>query len=805
VRAETSQLAAVPQWEVSSLGANFTWTLVGNAVYSGGQWATLVLLAKLTRAELVGQYALGLAIVLPVLMFTGLQLRSVVTTDVREQVHFRDYLGFRLLSAGLALMIIFAIALASGYRWQLRAVILMVGLAQAVEAISDIYYARLQLKQRLDRVSKSMITRTVLSALGLTVGVYFGHSLLWGIAGIVLARAMVLVSYDIRRHTHDLNPQSNGFSRDDVLKPRWVLGIQRELLWLGLPLGIITVLLSLSSSIPRYFIEHALGERALGIFSAIGFMFAAGFMAIVSLGQSAFTRLATSYTAGNLREFRSVLVKLLAVGATLGVCGIIVARVAGREILTILFRPEYAEHTDLFVTIMVAAAIQYLAALMGSAATAARFFKPQIPLLASVVVAAGIVSYWLIPRYGLLGAGFALVVTSVILLSGETILLWWVLRELRRKSDVQIQHKAKAPEWGAGPVLTQTLRSVAFLIRNIPLNRSKYHFVEWARMLNVRPSFTFYSRQLATRWSSAGFPDLLTRHMLFEGVYQHDVLLTLRNLVHPGDCVVDVGGHHGLMALVAAKAAGPQGLVVSFEPNPTARRIFLENCKLNGVPNIRLEPLALSDSIGHAKFYIQKGAVSWNSSFFDNFASQHGRDEIEQIEVNMTTLDAYATEQALKPAFIKIDAEGSEFLILRGAMKTIQKHNPFISMEFNPESARTANTSVEEMRKVLENAGYRLVVLRRLRTGCYRFDRQEPFQPDKHCADELCNVLCIPSRLCRAWRHGREFQPLDPVSGHGVLSAGAYQVIPEICGGKPMHLGLRKPARSTLAYSTERQ
>ena len=79
-----------------------------------------------------------------------------------------------------------------------------------------------------------------------------------------------------------------------------------------------------------------------------------------------------------------------------------------------------------------------------------------------------------------------------------------------------------------------------------------------------------------------------------------------------------------------------------------------------------------------------------------------------------------------------------------------------------------------------------------------RLLRQEPFQPDKHCADELCNVLCIPSRLCQAWRHGREFQPLDPVSGHAVLSAEAYQVIPEIRGGKPMHWGLRKPARSSF-------
>jgi O-antigen/teichoic acid export membrane protein len=429
------QLNAIPQREASSLGENFTWTLVGNAVYSGGQWATLVLLAKLTPPELVGQYALGLAIVLPLLTLTSLQLRWVVTTDVQEQIHFGDYLCFRLLSTALALVIIFAIPLLLGYRWQLRGVILMVGLAQATEAISDIYYARLQLKERLDRVSKSMITRTALSALGLTVGVYFGHSLLWGLTGLVLARAIVLLSYDIRGRTHDLDPQSEGFSQDDVLKPRWDLRVQRELLRLGLPLGIIAVLVSLSSSIPRYFIKHALGERALGIFSAIAFMFAAGSMAILSLGQSAFTRLASSYAAGNLVEFRSVLGKLLAIGATFGMCGIIVARVAGREILTVLFRPEYAEHTDLLVTIMVAGAIQYLAALMASAATAARFFKPQIPLLAAVVVASGILSYWLIPSYGLLGAGLAIVASSIVLLAGEMILLSWVLSDLHPESE----------------------------------------------------------------------------------------------------------------------------------------------------------------------------------------------------------------------------------------------------------------------------------------------------------------------------------------------------------------------------------
>jgi O-antigen/teichoic acid export membrane protein len=150
-------------------------------------------------------------------------------------------------------------------------------------------------------------------------------------------------------------------------------------------------------------------------------------MAIVSLGQSAFTRLANTYATRNLAEFRSILGKLLAIGAAFGIGGIIVAKVAGREILTILFRPEYAEHTDLLLIVMVAAAIQYLAAPIGYAATAARFFKPQIPLLATVGATASIANYSLIRSYGLLGAGWAFVVTSIVLLTGEIILLWFVL------------------------------------------------------------------------------------------------------------------------------------------------------------------------------------------------------------------------------------------------------------------------------------------------------------------------------------------------------------------------------------------
>ena len=108
--------------------------------------------------------------------------------------------------------------------------------------------------------------------------------------------------------------------------------------------------------------------------------------------------------------------------------------------------------------------------------------------------------------------------------------------------------------------------------------------------------FDFYCRRPRLRWSASAFPDLLTRSMLFRGTYDEDVLVALENLIHPGDVVFDVGGHHGLMTVVAARAAGPDGLVVTFEPNPHAREQILRNAALNDVRNIVLEEIALSDT-----------------------------------------------------------------------------------------------------------------------------------------------------------------------------------------------------------------
>ena len=420
---EVQSVFAVPQSKRPSLCADFSWTFVGNAIYAAGQFAMLMLLAKLLPPELVGQYALGLAIVYPVMMLTNLQLRAVMTSSVRQQAQFGHYLSLRLLTTSLALAIIFAITQVLGYGWEMTAVAMIVGIGYAIETISDVYYARLQLRDRMAEISKSLIARAVLSVLGLAVTTYLSGNLLWGLASVVVARAMVLFGYDICERTHGLGENGERLSRGERLAPRFELSVQRKLLWLSLPLGVVVLLTSLNSNVPSYFIKHTLGERDLGIFAGIGFVISVGNMAVVALGQSAFTRLARSYASGNLVAFSSLLAKLLGFGATLGVCGMVLSKLAGREILSILFRPEYAERADLLPWIMAAGGVLFMAQFLGFGMTAAGYYHSQVILNLLANLSLFGACYWLVARQGLLGATFAMLIAASVQLVGSALVL----------------------------------------------------------------------------------------------------------------------------------------------------------------------------------------------------------------------------------------------------------------------------------------------------------------------------------------------------------------------------------------------
>jgi len=386
-----------------SLKANFAWTFVGNIVYAACQWGMTVALAKSGSPEMVGQFALGLAITAPIILFAGLALRAVQATDARRIYQFGDYLGLRLATTFFAIVVIAGIAWRRNYNEETRWTILLIGLAKAFEAVSDIFYGLFQQRERMDLIAKSMMIKGPLSLVALTVTVLLIHRVWAGAAALAVVWLVVLVLYDIPNGVQIL-----GVNWRAEIGPNWHLLTLLQLTRLAFPLGLTLMFISLNTNIPRYFIEHHWGQRELGFFAAVAYLMVAGNTVVNALGQSASPRLARYYVLGDKKQFSYLLLRLTGIGLALGVAGILVSLAVGQEILTLLYRPEYAQFNHVLVWVMAAAALSYVASFLGYAMTAAHYFAIQPVIFGVVALTNALFCIILVPAYGLPGAAWAM-------------------------------------------------------------------------------------------------------------------------------------------------------------------------------------------------------------------------------------------------------------------------------------------------------------------------------------------------------------------------------------------------------------
>lgn len=420
-----------------TLRMNFIWTLTGNVIYTACQWGILVVLAKLGTSQMVGEFALALAITAPIIIGTGLSLRSVQATDAASEYRFGDYLLLRLLTTAFAGLLIAGTVYFSRYPWHAAAVIMAVGLAKGVESVSEIFYGVLQQHERMDRIALSMIIKGLLS-LGVVVGAtYLFGDLLPGACSLAAVWTLILLFYDIpsgasvlyvSKEVGSIGRLSAGADLPRRLQLRWRPRALVMLTLLALPVGIVMALISFNANIPRYFIEHHLGTRELGIFAALAYPLAAGTTVIGALGQSATPRLARHYADGDYRAFVSLIRRLLGFGLVVGVAGVLLIWLAGQPLLTLLYRPEYSSHAETFLWLGIAAGIGYVGSLMGFGMTAARHLRSQLPifLVATVVTAAGCAV--LVPWHQLVGAAGAMILSAICQTAGSAAVIVRALR-----------------------------------------------------------------------------------------------------------------------------------------------------------------------------------------------------------------------------------------------------------------------------------------------------------------------------------------------------------------------------------------
>ena len=426
------------------LNTDVAWLLSGNILYSACQWAIVLAFAKLGSPEQVGEYALGMAVSAPVVLLANFQLRALLASDVWNQFTFSKYLTFRLVSLGVALLVVACAAVYAQADWGRRGIILLVGFGQVLEYISETYYGLMQKHERIDRIARSLLLKGPVSLAALCLAMYATRSVAWAVFGLALGRLAILLVWDARL----------GFAAKGEHVPaarieariEWDGGEMLGLLRAALPLGVISMLGSLIPNIPRYFINVFEGSAGLGIFSAIASLLTAGTLVVSTFGQASFLPVVKACAEADRAKYRMLVWQAMALAGGLGVVAIVASVLFGRSLLIHLFRREYGEYTDILVRLMIAGMMMFMASGLGYIMTAARKLRPQIPLLLLAAVAAAATSAWSIPRHGLRGAADAVLISAFVQLAGTGVILWQIDRQVRSSARLSSTAQVCRPE-----------------------------------------------------------------------------------------------------------------------------------------------------------------------------------------------------------------------------------------------------------------------------------------------------------------------------------------------------------------------
>lgn len=407
-----------------SLRKNFSWTLAGNILYAACQWGMVTLLVKLGDPAVVGRLSLGLAVTAPIFMFSNLQLRALQATETTGALAFADFAGVRLATTAIATLTSALIAWFGGYGPELTWTIFGLGIVRAVDSLSDVIHGDLQQKERMDRLAASMMLRGPISVGALAAAFSWTGSLPFSVLAMAAGNSLVFFAFDL---PNLLRFTATSIPRRSLL-PRFEWSSIRKILADALPLGAVMMLISLNTNIPRYFIEAEAGEYALGLFTPLAQLVIAGGLVVNALGQSAAPRLAKLFAAGDRNGFLRLVWIMVGMAAVLCLAGVALVKVAGAEILTLIYSEEYARHTPLLLLFTLLAGLQFAGSFVGYAMTAARRYRVQLPLFVVVTLVCTAGSYWLIPAYGLDGAVYALMLSALVTLAGSVAILVSALR-----------------------------------------------------------------------------------------------------------------------------------------------------------------------------------------------------------------------------------------------------------------------------------------------------------------------------------------------------------------------------------------
>ncbi len=170
--------------------------------------------------------------------------------------------------------------------------------------------------------------------------------------------------------------------------------------------------------------------------------------------------------------------------------------------------------------------------------------------------------------------------------------------------------------------------------------------------------------------------------------------------VRAGDVVYDVGAHIGTYTMVALQKSAPGGRVVAYEPVDLTRGVLKQHLQWNSGGNrVVVRSVCCGSHPGQASLYFREGEMNGDSGLVQVSG-------VRSMVVPVRTLDSEVEELGLVPTIVKIDVEGWEFEVLKGAEYILARYRPVLFLSLHPEALAQLHTSPKVVQAWLEERGY---------------------------------------------------------------------------------------------------
>jgi FkbM family methyltransferase len=202
-------------------------------------------------------------------------------------------------------------------------------------------------------------------------------------------------------------------------------------------------------------------------------------------------------------------------------------------------------------------------------------------------------------------------------------------------------------------------------------------------------------------------PDDYVAHTILEtGSWEPESWAAVREHLGSGATFVDIGAHIGTYSLRAAPIVGPAGRVIAIEPNPETVRKLQGNIQASGAQTITVEPFACSDAEATLELFAGPQSNSGETSLSQTNASRD-QQAGTSYKVRARPLDAILQEAGVtRVDAVKIDVEGAEVMVLKGAGHTLDRYHPVVLIEVVDQQLRSMGTSAKEVYEFFRAHGY---------------------------------------------------------------------------------------------------